>query len=171
MQPTKTGEYRETDVSDAALILFDEGNGERYLRGIDLARIFDDMVLKQLKLIVVPDCCCAGGISRHAQSAYTHIPSAPWDLAKAAASPISIPTPALPPNAGKSVSRNATTNQHWLLNPDGYTLIAACGPTEIAREHPREDGKMHGALSYYLSRALVFTMTQDLTIDLSTASG
>lgn len=165
MQPTKTGEYRQNDVSDAALILFDEGNGERYLRGIDLARISDDMVLKQLVL----DCCCAGGISRDAQSAYTHIRSDPWDLAKAAASPISIPTPALPPNASKSVSRNGTTNQHWLLNPDGYSLIAACGPTEIAKEHPREDGKMHEALSYYLLRALVFT--QDLTIDLSTASG
>lgn len=91
------------------------------------------------------------------------IRSAPWDPAQAAASPISIPTPVLAPNAGKRVSRNANTNQYWLLNPDGYTLIAACGPTEIAREHPREDGKMHGALSYYLLRVVVFTMTQDLT--------
>lgn len=40
LQPTKTGKYRENNGSDAALILFDEENGERYLRGIDLARIF-----------------------------------------------------------------------------------------------------------------------------------
>lgn len=71
LQPTKTGKYRENDGSDAALILFDQENGERYLRGIDLARIFDDVLLKQLKLIVVLDCCYAGGISRDAQSAYS----------------------------------------------------------------------------------------------------
>lgn len=157
MEPTNIGEYRENDGSDMALVLFDEETGACYLKGIDLTRIFDNRMLRQLKLTIILDCSYAGSISRDTQSASTHIHGVLWDPAKAAASPISIPTP------GNSVSGNAITNRHWLPNPDGYTLISACGPTEIAEECIGEDKKTNGVLSYFLLRGLFFTLTEDLT--------
>lgn len=165
LKSTMTGEYRANDHSDAALVLFDEENDVRYLRGIDLAHIFDHMVSKNLKLIVVLDCCNAGSITRKEveHSAYNHIRGFPWNLATATASPVVLTRY---PNADKSVCRNATTNQHWLLSPDGYVLIAACGPHEIAGECRGEDGKIHGALSYFLLKALVFTLTTDFTANI-----
>ncbi len=46
---------------------------------------------------------------------------------------------------------------NWLLNPDGYTILAACGPHEIAKGGAPEasaKGERYGALSYFLSEAL-----------------
>jgi hypothetical protein len=44
---------------------------------------------------------------------------------------------------------------NWVINPDGYTILAACGPHEVAREIEFEDGRRHGALSYLLLHTLI----------------
>jgi len=41
-----------------------------------------------------------------------------------------------------------------LLKSDGYSILAACGPHESAREITTLDKKQHGALSYVLVQAL-----------------
>ncbi|KAI9782886.1 MAG: hypothetical protein M1816_001667 [Peltula sp. TS41687] len=151
LKPT-TSEYRENDGSDAALVLFDTNKGERYLRGIELASFFDDMVIKGIKLTVVLDCCCSGGVSR----GDVRIRGVPWDDVTASAFPIDQPKVSPPSEPAKTVSRDAFTNQHWLLRPREYTLMAACGSDEIAHEGPGMDGRQHGAFSAYFLQALVF---------------
>ena len=86
LKSTTAAEYRDyhdSNGSDAALVLFDSENEVDYLRGIDLAQLFDDLVEKQLKLTVVLDCCHAGGISRKELSTYVHIRGIAWDDKKA----------------------------------------------------------------------------------------
>jgi Caspase domain len=154
-KPTTASEYRENYGSDTALVLFDNDKGEHYLRGIELASLFDDMVIKQIRLTVVLDCCRSGGVSRDNESTYGLIRGVPWDDVKASAFPIDEPGSPPPSEPSATVSRDAFTNQHWLLRPRGYTLMAACGPDEIARECRGTDGREHGAFSYFLLQALV----------------
>ena len=47
------------------------------------------------------------------------------------------------------VYRDASLTPNWLANPDGYTIITACGPTEKAKEI-EINGEFHGLLSYFL---------------------
>ncbi|KAI9682838.1 MAG: hypothetical protein M1822_006328 [Bathelium mastoideum] len=162
LKPTKMGDYRDDEGSDAALVLFGNEDSDCYLRGIELARLFDDIVAKQLRLTVVLDCCHAGSISRDPQSAYTRIRGVPWSTKIASAGLESRPALSRSLAPTKNISRNAMTNQHWLLNPEGYTLIAACGPNEIAGECEGEDNKIHGALSYFLLRVLVSALKENI---------
>ncbi|KAK1993568.1 hypothetical protein LX36DRAFT_729612 [Colletotrichum falcatum] len=45
--------------------------------------------------------------------------------------------------------RDASMLSNWLLNPDGYAILAACGPHQETIG-VKFDGKGYGALSYYL---------------------
>ena len=73
LRPTTTTEYKENNGSDAALVLFDVDNEVYYLRGIELASLFDDVVKKQLNLTVVLDYYHAESITRRELSAYSRI--------------------------------------------------------------------------------------------------
>ncbi|KAF7174273.1 hypothetical protein CNMCM6106_008467 [Aspergillus hiratsukae] len=43
---------------------------------------------------------------------------------------------------------------NWLLDPEGYTILTACGPHEKARELQFEPRNRRGVLSYFLLRTL-----------------
>ena len=159
LKPTVAGEYRENDGSDAALVLYDVKEGVRYLKGIDLASIFDIMIQKGLRLTVVLDCCHAGAISRNSLSIYVHIRGVKWDAVTAAKSPLTMSRIAHTSVSPKSSYRDGDHRRHWLLNPDGYILIAGCGPHEIAGECHGEDNKVHGAMSYLLLGILASDLT------------
>jgi Caspase domain len=149
LNPTTATEYQEDFGSDAALVLFDRENGVRYLCGIEIAALLDEMVQKDIKLTVVLDCCHSGGVSRDDKFAIRGIP---WDNDIA-----SIYPPVYRPCSSTSVeygNRDASTNQHWLLKPQGYALMAACGPNEIASECVGSEGRIHGALTHFLFKAL-----------------
>ncbi|KKP00556.1 hypothetical protein THAR02_07334 [Trichoderma harzianum] len=48
----------------------------------------------------------------------------------------------------------AALRDQWPVKPDGYTVLLACGPHEIARELELSNGERRGALSYFLMEAL-----------------
>ncbi|KAJ5833974.1 hypothetical protein N7474_002285 [Penicillium riverlandense] len=104
------------------------------------------MAAKGLITTVVLDCCHSGSVTRHVDQESVRVRGIQWDSAVAAvdARPINF--------AGNA--RNANVSRHWLLDPKGYTLLAACGPHELASEHRFEDGKVHGVLTYWMVYAL-----------------
>ncbi|KAI4173849.1 MAG: hypothetical protein LQ346_008327 [Caloplaca aetnensis] len=166
LKPTTAVEYRdfhESNGSDSALVLFDSKEEVSYLRGIEMASLFDDMVRKQLKLTVALDCCHAGSITRRTRLAYTHVRGIPWNPRVAAASSVVRSTETSPEESAQQVTRDGEASRHWLLRPDGYTLIAACGPNEIAGECRGEDGKIHGAFSYFLLGILASAHCENFT--------
>ncbi|KAK4690875.1 hypothetical protein P7C71_g6013, partial [Lecanoromycetidae sp. Uapishka_2] len=63
-ESTASAEYSEHNSSDIALVLFDEEQDERYLRGLDLAGLLEDMVKKKVKVAIALDCCFSGGVTR-----------------------------------------------------------------------------------------------------------
>lgn len=151
--PTAALEYREDFGSDAALVLYDKHgkNNIRYIRGIELATYFDNLIVKGLKLTVVLDCCYGGSLSRGSTTSWVR--NVPWDEEVAISGPETYwPTPL---SLQESEKRDAETSQHWLVKPYNYTLLAACGPDEIAAECRGKDGRVYGALTYFLFNALL----------------
>ncbi|KAI1429094.1 hypothetical protein F5Y12DRAFT_729607 [Xylaria sp. FL1777] len=124
-----------------ALVLLEEEEsdvGIRYLRGPDLAISLKRLVDKGLIVTLVLDCCFSGGVMRDSAS----VRYLPYDPAVDKAYPAG---PAPP-------DRNASLRLNWLVNPDGYSILTACGPTETARELVVKGGRRQGALSYFLLR-------------------
>ncbi|KAF2655952.1 hypothetical protein K491DRAFT_757893, partial [Lophiostoma macrostomum CBS 122681] len=135
-------------LGDLALVLLDVTDKSviRYLRGFDLAHILKRMVEKGLVVTLVLDCCFSGSVVRNDPL----VRYLEYDLGADAAYPqlSSFPSAEDYPEA----YRSASMRSNWLVNPDGYTILTACGPTEIAKEIVFNDGQRQGALSYYLRR-------------------
>lgn len=139
-------------LGDLALVLLEvtDRTEIRYLRGLELAYLLRDMVEKRLTVTLVLDCCYSGSVVRK-DSLARYLDYDP------------IVDAAYPPGPGPSLSaktkadlptyRAASMRPNWIINPDGYTILTACGPTEIAKEIVlNKNGQRHGALSYFLLR-------------------
>ncbi|KAF2629498.1 hypothetical protein BU25DRAFT_363565, partial [Macroventuria anomochaeta] len=122
----------------------------RYFHGLDLASRIKRMVEKGVTVTLVLDCCFSGNAVRtDARARYLDYDPAvdaayPW-------SPVTRPNAENDPSA--STYRAGSMRPNWLVNPNRYTILTACGPTEIAKEITLgKDGLSHGALSYFLLR-------------------
>ena len=162
LRPTKTyvSSYQEDYETDAALVLLapNSQQGIRYLRGIELAMRLDCMASKGLKLTVVLDSCHSGSISRNENPI---VRSMPWNAEVGLEFPMQIPT--LPTfSTSKNVFRDADVRSHWLLQPQGYAVLVACGPHELAREVCVGQERHNGALSYHVLEALEFCLRNQI---------
>jgi len=126
----------------------ENGDGIRYFRGVELASLVNDMVRKGIKATVVLDCCFSGGVSR--DSGPGNIRSLDYDADVDMAYPPDPTTESLDLETVGGASRGGSMLPNWLLSPDNYTILAACGPHEVAKEIEFPDGRIHGALSYLL---------------------
>ncbi|KAK3936716.1 hypothetical protein QBC46DRAFT_461338 [Diplogelasinospora grovesii] len=144
-----TRAFEETTKSanpgDLVYIHF-SGHGVRGRRCIfmRLARSLKPMVDKGLVVTLVLDCCFAGSVYRRDDPTVRCLP---YDANADSTSPLD---PVEIEGAFGPSSRDASMQPNWLINPDGYTILAACGPHEEATEHAFDDGQAHGVLSYYL---------------------
>ncbi|KAL5093246.1 hypothetical protein Trisim1_011051 [Trichoderma cf. simile WF8] len=141
-------------LGNLALVLFENNeHGISYFKGDTLASCLNRMVKQGLLVTVVLDCCFSGSVLRTGSVQGAGIRSADYDPAIAAAT--------LPDHqdffGSRSMGyplRDSTLRDQWLVNPDGYTILSACGPHEIARELELSTGERRGALSYFLMEAL-----------------
>ncbi|KAH8895993.1 hypothetical protein GQ53DRAFT_640491, partial [Thozetella sp. PMI_491] len=109
------------------------------------------MVKKKLIVTLVLDCCFSGSVMRNDDS----IRFLPYDF---------LVDTAHPPKPWESLGwgtesalasvRSASMRQNWLVNPDGYCILTACGPTEEAKEI-KVEGQYNGMLSYFLIRSFI----------------
>ncbi|KAJ5489858.1 hypothetical protein LT330_003213 [Penicillium expansum] len=129
-------------TGDLALVLLDERNEgcEKYLYGAVLASYLRKMADKGLVVTLVLDCCFSAAVYRREDSRARYLPYNP-DLANICAEETS--------RSGTG-DRDASMLPNWLINPDVYAILAACGPHEVAKEIELGNGQMHGALSYFL---------------------
>ncbi|KDN67104.1 putative caspase domain-containing protein [Colletotrichum sublineola] len=147
-----SGHGTKTEPSgDLALDLLGDvqGTGVRYLHGNEFAILLRDLVSKKLQVSVVLDCCFSGGVSRNDSSIRYLDYDVKTDAAYPAAVLQGVDTGA---RAGHSRYRDVSMQPNWLVDPDGYTILTACGPYERAREIQIAEGRRHGALSYFLLR-------------------
>ena len=145
---------------DEALVPTDIGQpNSRYLRDLELAKLLDDMVQKQLAVTVVFDSCHSGGATRDETKEEENIAARGSHFIDMTDRPKD--SLVAPPDEFAQISQNIVTNSRGgtvadslFPTPNGYTLIAACRDHELAYEKVFEGTERNGALTYFLLKAL-----------------
>ncbi|KAH6641968.1 hypothetical protein C7974DRAFT_92938 [Boeremia exigua] len=134
--------HSNLSTGDLALNLLEDCQGGiRYLRGIELGNVIARMAAKGLRVTLVLDCCFSGSVMRHSSLArfldYSHNVDAKY--------------PAVLAETTDPERRygSRAVRQCPLVKPENFTVLAACGPTELAGEL-EVDNKNYGVLSYLL---------------------
>jgi hypothetical protein len=144
----QTAGFSNPSTGDLALNLLQEDTSKvDYLRGTTLARSLKAMVDKKLIVTLVLDCCFSGSVVRDDTSVRYLNYEPQFDIIHSTYSQQDI---GRYEERSSSAYRKASLYPSWLVRPDGYTIITACGPTEVAKEI-HVDGQAHGALSYFLA--------------------
>jgi hypothetical protein len=150
---------------DEVLVPTDIGRSEaRYLRDIEIAHLLKMMVDKGLIVTVVFDSCHSGGATRGFGNAFAR-----RAIAGPGVTGEPIDTTLRPPESYVASLEDLTTtwrsllggstralkpSSGWLLEPQGYTLLAACRASESAYEFPFEGLERNGALTYWMFDSL-----------------
>lgn len=142
---------------DEALVPIDIGNStSRYLRDLELVKLLNDMVSKGLVVTVVLDSCHSGGMTRGgadvAIRGINTIDTTPRPIDSLVGSPEELYRAW--DDATEGATRNVVLGSGWLPDPRGYTLLAACRPSESAYEYTFDGKERNGALTYWLLNAL-----------------
>jgi hypothetical protein len=144
---------------DEGIVPTDYGQpGGNYLLDLPIAYLIQEMLKKQLRVTIVFDSCHSGGATRGAGSAMARgVPGKDLTPPK----PDSLV--ATPEQLNKiwaeltqGGTRSATSTSGWMVEPKGYTLLAACLANELAYEDYFEPngGTKNGALTYWLLDSL-----------------
>lgn len=145
-------EFSNRSTGDLALILLD-GEKENHVRplwGSRLAIALKAMVDKGLVVTLVLDCCFSATVYRGDNPTVRFLPySAKIDTKYQLSSEKS-----LGDGADRLANRDASMLPNWLINPDGYAILIACGLNEFAKEYT-EDEQSYGLLSYFLLRTFI----------------
>ena len=142
---------------DEVLVPTDIGNTEtRYLRDVEMAHLIKTMVDKGLIVTVVFDSCHSGGATRGMGGAVARgieeIDTTPRPTDSMVASPQQLEETWQEMSTGGT--RNVKAGSGWLLEPKGYTLLAACRASELAYEYAFDGRERNGALTYWLLDSL-----------------
>ncbi|KAH7198298.1 caspase domain-containing protein [Fusarium flagelliforme] len=147
MEPAS--EFSNEATGDLALALLhgQDASKIRPLGGHRFAMALNAMVNKGLVITLVLDCCFAASIYRLERTNVRFMPHDSEIFVIDDDEPIEATEDA--PSGYRDVSMQPS----WLIDPNGYAILAACGPHEEATEIIQA-GVEHGALSFFLSRSL-----------------
>ena len=146
-KPTAYPDRKGPDAHDESLVPYNISDpSARHLRDLELGTLLQEMVNKGLYVTLVLDCCHSGGATRAPSNDVA---------ARGVEFENNTERPAGDPSlAPKQMTRNVSLGQGVLLEPKGYTLLAACRPQELAHEAAFDGGERHGVLTYFLLDAL-----------------
>jgi ankyrin repeat protein len=140
--PTVFQELKGVDARDDAFVPTDFASGGPLLRDLELGFLLQQMVDKGLVVTMVLDCVNTGG----------------WvlNVGNSMARGIKgVDKSVLPRDLPESFQEiEANVSPHLLRGPRGFTLFAACQPNQVAYEYTLPDGRIRGAFTYWLLRAL-----------------
>lgn len=152
-----SGDQSTQQPGNLALVLFHNNkNGQSYFYGNFLAKYLRKMVDNGLLVTVVLDCCFSGSVLRDGDVRGASIRAVEYNP------DVDVASLSEDENWLQIVSRDTSypfrdaslQQDQWLVNPDGYTILSACGPHEIAQELTLRSGEQRGALSYLLMETL-----------------
>ncbi|KAF5674265.1 hypothetical protein FDENT_10073 [Fusarium denticulatum] len=120
-----------------------------YLYGTVLRSAIKKMIEKGLTVTLVLDCCFSGSVLRDDRPGVGDIRYMDHDTEydNSFDNPFD--------DTDSEDLRDGVVTISRLLDPQGYTIITACGPHEVASELKFEGGATSGALSYFLVNSLV----------------
>ncbi|HMN30842.1 MAG TPA: caspase family protein, partial [Caldilineaceae bacterium] len=151
----------KSDGLDEGLVPTDIGDAHaRYLRDVEMHYLIQAMVEKGLVLTLVLDSCHSGGATRAVEGeilgavprGISEIDTTDRPADSLVASKAELETAWQGQSTAQS--RAAKSVSGWLLEPKGYTLLAACRASEFAFEYPFNGRESNGALTYWLLDSL-----------------
>ncbi|EMD88400.1 hypothetical protein COCC4DRAFT_65190 [Bipolaris maydis ATCC 48331] len=140
-----------------ALVLFSDTGGEYYLQGEEIARILNRMVAKGVLVSLVLDCCFAGSVARSKRD-WSRLRAIPYDPRLNSRDSVHLDNQFV----GDGL-RGARIRSKWLTDPEGYVILAACGPQEENKEIQVGDQK-YGMLTFILVNALEILLKKGIEI-------
>ncbi|HEX8247015.1 MAG TPA: caspase family protein [Pyrinomonadaceae bacterium] len=154
---TNFKELKGFDGIDETLVPINiEDLSTRYVRDIELARLFKQMVDKGLFLTVVVDSCHSGGMTRGGNRNDTMVRGVgavdkrcrPLDSLVAGRDELIKTWQQMEASSTTRGLQNDSSG--WLPDPKGYVLLAACRQDELATEYKFNGIDRCGALTYWL---------------------
>jgi Caspase domain len=145
----------EADGLDETIVPADSGRGAWPNRDITDDEIYEVLtrLTAQTPLVtLIFDCCHSGSVTRDLAAARTR--RIEPDLRPASQLPPS-PVAAQLGQQGVGWPTRAAGPSGWLPPGRRYTLLAGCRDEELSFEHEPPGGPPHGALTWFLTRALV----------------
>ncbi|XEU99253.1 hypothetical protein FSHL1_004540 [Fusarium sambucinum] len=141
-------EFSDHGTGDLAFALLNkDATMIQLLGGHRLAISLNAMVNKGLVVTLVLDCCFSSSIYRLERKKVRFLPfNAETFVANDDEAPETT-------EQTRSGYRDVSMQPSWLIDPNGYAILAACGPHEEATE-VIQGGVEHGALSFFLARCL-----------------
>lgn len=162
---------------DECLVPCDAGEpGSGFVRDVELYEVLRRLAGRGVRATLILDCCHSGGVTRELPRGNVRglgdvsVATRPasllgaWeDLAE------TLPKGSREPGGGDLETRDpggdgGTSRREryrhvrfepgWFPQPDGCVLLAACRPTELAREHLFDGGVWSGALTHFLLQAV-----------------
>ncbi|KAI3571793.1 caspase domain-containing protein [Fusarium oxysporum f. sp. albedinis] len=132
--------------ADPSLMTMDFCCGKPAVRGWQLNQWLKRLNEKKIRLIVILDSCHSGGAFRTGKSCRTpegwkSVPNLPAD------------EEAITETTTELGSRDGELERSWSINPDGFTLMAACESHELAAEKT-VNGTSYGAFTHGLLACL-----------------
>lgn len=144
-QKPPCGEFSDKITGDLALVLLSETeNKSTCLWGFELAGLLKAMVDKGLVVTLVLDCCFSASVYRRHDPAIRFLD---YDPKLDSAHPLAERSPGV--TDGYAAYRDASMRSNWLVDPEGYTILTACGPREETGGYTF-NGQNYGALSYFI---------------------
>lgn len=144
------GTRRKRDGAVALELIHPSSFTTEYLYGTVLRNAISKMIRIGLRVTLVLDCCFSGSVLRTNQVESVEVRYIEHDPDVDAKSEYTDPFA----DALGDEMRDGIVNLARFLDPEGYTIIAACGPHEVASELDFEGGIRRGALSYFLVDSL-----------------
>jgi hypothetical protein len=133
---------------------------------VELYEILQRLAAKKVQTTLILDCCHSGGITRAlpngnvrglgevAAPVPAESPLGSWEeLAAAYPGSADQAGEGAPQDSSRrpgTVTRNLEHTAGWFPQPEGCVLLAACRPTELAREYAFDGGGWSGALTHFL---------------------
>lgn len=154
--PTDFPELK-TNGLDESLVPTDICNSQtRYLRDLELAYLLNRMVEKGLIVTVVLDSCHSGGMVRGSGSVairgINEIDRTERSAQSLVASDVELAETWR--HLYSNTTRSLKLGSGWLPEPKGYVLLAACRPSESAKEFAFNGKERNGVLTYWLLDSL-----------------
>lgn len=144
LQPTSNSPPERP--KDPSLMTMDFCIGKPAIRGWQLNEWLKRLNEKNIRTIVILDSCHSGGAWRadgsfRTPEGWKNVPNLPAD------------EEAITETAAESGNRDVELETSWSINPDGFTLMAACESHEKAAEK-RVNGSSYGTFTYNLLASL-----------------
>lgn len=146
-------ERSNQSIEDLALVLLNEDDSRAMsLPESRLINLLKVMIDKTLIITLVLDCCFSASVYRDRDFNVQYL-----SCSRIGASTYpSIPEYDFADGNTRSTSRDASMRNNWLLNPDQYIILAACGPHEKTKgeSEASEKKERYEVLSYFLFKVL-----------------